>query len=282
LLTDLCAGHSAEIFGAKTPAAHQFPLLIKLLDCQDRLSVQVHPDDETARTLLGEANGKTEAWVVMYAEPTARIYAGLLPGTTKAALDRHLADGTVDSCLAGFLPRVGDCFLVPAGTVHAAGGGVVLAEVQQSSDATFRLFDWNRTGSDGRPRQLHVAEAFASIHWNLEPVKTESSGARGQGPGAAAEPLVRCKYFHMDRFYVDPLLPNPFAGQISIWMVLAGAAELECASGGYRRVLQWGETVLVPASAQEATWKCVPKASVTEKIAEGARHGVTLLGIHLP
>jgi mannose-6-phosphate isomerase len=281
LLTELCANHSAELFGDKMPAATQFPLLVKLLDCQDRLSVQVHPDDETARKLLGETNGKTEAWVVMEAEPTARVYAGLLPGTTQAELESRLADNTVDSCLYVCVPKVGDCFFVPAGTVHAAGGGVVLAEVQQSSDATFRLFDWNRTGSDGRPRQLHVAEAIASIHWNAGPVQATKSGVRGRESGVVVEPLVRCKYFNMDRFQVDGLFANPFAGQMSIWLVLAGTAQLLSTTTGYRRVFQRGETVVVPASAQGVRWLTVRPSQPALVPGEDRRYA-TLLGIHLP
>jgi mannose-6-phosphate isomerase len=284
LLTHLCANHCAELFGAKMPAEPQFPLLVKLLDCQDRLSLQVHPDDDLARKLLGERNGKTEAWVVMDAAPTARVYAGLLPGTTRADLERRLADKTVEECLYSFTPKCGDCIFFAAGTVHAAGGGVVVAEVQQSSDATFRLFDWNRIGSDGRPRQLHLDEALASINWKTGPVRparSKESGVRGQGSGVVVEHLVRCQYFHMDLFRVERSLANPFASQMSIWLVLAGAAELHNATGGYSRVFQRGETVVVPACAEGLTWLAV-RPSLSVPLAGEERGDATLLGIHLP
>src|SRR5262245_54786898 len=155
LLTDLCATQSGEIFG-KQAAPARFPLLIKLLDCDELISVQVHPADEVAARLLPGEMGKTEAWVVLEAEPTGRIYAGLLPGIRRRELEEHLANGTVAQCLNSFTPMAGDCIFLPAGTVHAVGGGVVLAEVQQTSDATFRLFDWHRLGPDGKPRTLHI------------------------------------------------------------------------------------------------------------------------------
>src|SRR5262245_60127583 len=158
-LDDLCRCNSREIFGASAPADGRFPLLIKLLDCRDWLSVQVHPTDDIAARLLAGERGKTEAWVVLGADPDARIYAGLVPGTTRADLEARLGHGSVADCLHSFTPRVGDCLFLPAGTVHAVGGGIVLAEVQQCSDATFRLFDWNRVGLDGKPRPLHVHEA---------------------------------------------------------------------------------------------------------------------------
>src|SRR5262245_26444494 len=117
-LAELCTTHTAELFG-KTKSAARFPLLIKLLDCHDWLSVQVHPNDELAAQLVPGESGKTEAWVIIEAGPTARIYAGLRPGTTRADVERHLAAGTVDQCLHSFTPRAGDCVFLPAGTVHA-------------------------------------------------------------------------------------------------------------------------------------------------------------------
>jgi mannose-6-phosphate isomerase len=136
---------------------------------------------------------------------------------------------------------------LPAGTVHAVGGGVLLAEVQQSSDATFRLYDWGRAGPDGRPRTLHVPQALESIDWTAGPVSSTC------GAGVTAEQLVTCPYFELRRYRVgDTLSFSPAAG-MTIWMVLAGAAELE-SSEGYRRPFAAGETVLVPAAAGSATW----------------------------
>src|SRR5262245_31508482 len=119
LLTDLCARHARELFGDQAPADGRFPLLVQFLDCHDRLSVQVHPDDAAAAVLRPGESGKTEAWVIVEAGPDARVWAGLLPGTTRADLERHLEAGTVAQCLHTLSPRPGDCLFLPAGTVHA-------------------------------------------------------------------------------------------------------------------------------------------------------------------
>src|SRR5690606_7579266 len=134
------------------------------------LSIQVHPTDKLARRLTGESFGKTEAWVILHAEPTAIVYAGFLPEVTREEVERRLAEGTLECALHHFTPRPGDCLFLPAGTVHAVGGGVVMAEVQQASDATFRLHDWNRLGPDGKPRQLHIQEGLEAIDWSQGPV----------------------------------------------------------------------------------------------------------------
>ena len=127
-------------------------------------------------------------------------------------------------CLHSFTPAPGDCVFIPAGTVHAVGGGVLLAEVQQSSDATLRLYDWDRLGSDGKPRQLHVEESLAAIDWRrgpVGPVKGEPLG--GSTPG---ERLVSCAYFRLDRFRLSGAFDSPYRGRLSLWMVVDGEAQL--------------------------------------------------------
>jgi mannose-6-phosphate isomerase len=267
LLTDLWRDSARDMAGPG-PLPEIFPLLIKLLDCHEQLSVQVHPSDEIAAQLLPGERGKTEAWVILAAEPAGRIYAGLLPGVELADLERHLAAGSVAECLHSFAPRAGDCVFLPAGTVHAVGGGVLMAEVQQSSDATFRLFDWNRPGPDGRPRALHVEQSLASIRWDAgptDPVRPKPLPA--VAAELAAERLVVCPYFELDRFRPRRAFANPYAGRFSIWMVIDGGAELTT-NGGYRRRLEMGQTVLIPASATGATFAPVGEPQ--------------LLGISLP
>ena len=189
----------ADLFGDQAPADNRFPLLIKFLDCCDLLSIQVHPSDEQAVRLSRETSGKTEAWIVLNVQPGGRIYAGLKAGTTRSELEKLLALGKLEQCLHSFTPQPGDCIFLPSGTVHAVGGGVVLAEVQQSSDATFRLFNWNRLGSDGQPRPLHIPQSLESIDWNAGPVQPlgrgEKRGARGEERGTKDEVLVHCRYF---------------------------------------------------------------------------------------
>ena len=128
----------------------QFPLLVKFIDAHDVLSVQVHPDDEKGKRLAGD-NGKTETWVIIDAEPGSLIYAGLKSGVTREQFREAVARGQVEPLLHRFEPKPGDCIMIEAGTVHAIGAGVLLAEIQQMSDATFRIDDWGRTGPDGKP-----------------------------------------------------------------------------------------------------------------------------------
>ncbi|HZZ78016.1 MAG TPA: type I phosphomannose isomerase catalytic subunit [Gemmataceae bacterium] len=192
-LHQLMEHHRAELFGPAAERHSVFPWLIKLLDADDWLSVQVHPDDVAVLSLCPSERAKTEAWYILDAEPTARIYAGLNPGIGPTELREALNAGKVDACLHAFTPKVGDCVYLPAGTVHAVGGGVLMAEIQQTSDATFRLFDWNRVDAQGKPRALHLDQGFASIHWNQGPIAPVASDHSDQ------QPLVRCPYFEIER-----------------------------------------------------------------------------------
>lgn len=142
-----------------------FPLLIKFLDAEDVLSVQVHPDAETCRK-MGKGQPKTECWYIIQAEPGAVIYKGLTKGVTKQQFARAVETQDVASLLAAVPAHAGDCHYVPAGTVHALSAGLLIAEVQTPSDTTYRVFDWNRADEHGRSRPLHVAEALESIHFD--------------------------------------------------------------------------------------------------------------------
>src|SRR5438445_469469 len=181
-----------------------FPWLVKFLDAHDWLSVQVHPDESAVKRLWPGEGSKTEAWFVLDALPGSRIYAGLLPGVDEPALRAALVEGTAADCLHSFVPRAGDCVFLPAGTVHAVGGGVLMAEVQQTSDATFRLFDWNRRDAQGQSRTLHIEEALACIDWDRGPdehiLTNPISGAvAGSGPhGPLRQALVHCPFFHLE------------------------------------------------------------------------------------
>ncbi|MEO8270965.1 MAG: type I phosphomannose isomerase catalytic subunit, partial [Aureliella sp.] len=139
------------------------PLLFKYLDCQRVLSVQVHPDDSYGQKMLPPDLGKTEAWYIIAAEPEAVLYAGLKLGVSREDLQSALASGEVEQCLHRIQPKAGDCVVIPAGTVHALGAGLLVAEIQQASNTTFRLFDWNRLGTDGQPRALHIEQSLEVI-----------------------------------------------------------------------------------------------------------------------
>lgn len=162
-LHDLWTRHREAVFGRALAghASPRYPLLMKILDACDDLSIQVHPPASVAAELGGEP--KTEMWYVAAAEPGAKVYAGLREGVDRAELERAVASGDVAGCVQVLEPGAGDCLFIPSGLIHAIGAGLVIYEVQQNSDTTFRLFDWNRTGADGRPRELHVEQSLCCI-----------------------------------------------------------------------------------------------------------------------
>jgi mannose-6-phosphate isomerase len=242
-LGEIVHQHGPELFGRHAPQAG-FPLLFKFLDAQTTLSVQVHPNDAQAARLDPPDAGKTEAWVVLAAEPGSVIYAGLKRGFDRAALERELARGTCELCLNRFEPRVGDCIFLPAGTVHALGAGLLIAEIQQSSDTTYRMFDWNRVGPDGNPRPLHVRQALDVIDFDRGPVVPAT-------PMATDRPqvtrLTACGKFVLDRW--DIALPREIGGdnRFHILAVIEGSVTEH--DDPAKQLLRLGETLLLPAAA---------------------------------
>jgi mannose-6-phosphate isomerase len=161
--------HGAALLGdAAAAAGDRFPLLCKILDARDRLSLQVHPPAAKAEALGGEP--KTEMWYIADADPGAELYVGLRRGMTRAEFESRIQTGDVAGCFHRIAVRAGDTMFLPSGRVHAIGAGLVIFEIQQNSDTTYRVFDWNRPGTDGKPRQLHIQESLASIDFDdLEP-----------------------------------------------------------------------------------------------------------------
>lgn len=254
LLTDLFREHGDAL------GRDRFPWLIKYLDCDGLLSIQVHPDDEQAQRLLGEPNGKSEVWLVLDAEEEGRIFAGFKPGVAREEVVCRLRDGTLENCMHAVAPKPGDCFYLPAGTVHAVGRGVVIAEIQQSSDATFRLFDWNRVGLDGKPRPLHVEASLACINWDAGPVLPRREVVFPDETWRSK--LLECPFFQVERLRLHTTRPSPHVGRMSVGMVAEGTAELRIPKQGYTRRLPQGTTVLIPASCPPALWEPVGTATV--------------------
>jgi mannose-6-phosphate isomerase len=221
-----------------------FPLLLKFLDAAQTLSVQVHPNDEQAARLDPPDRGKTEAWVVIDAEPEGLIYAGLKPGVNRPALAQAIEEGRCEECLHRFHPEPGDCVFLPAGTVHALGEGLLVAEIQQASDTTYRLFDWNRLGTDGKPRELHVEQGLTVIDWDRGPVGP-------QQPQPTDRPhvsrLVECDKFLLDRWQIDSPQTIGGDGRAHVLAVLAGSVAVE--GDVSQNPLSRGDTMLLPASA---------------------------------
>ena len=185
---------TAALLGPKLARRHKvFPLLVKILDARDKLSLQVHPPRRAAARLGGEP--KTEMWYVAHTEPKAELFAGLRRGVTRKEFERRIEDGTVARCFHRLRARPGDALFLPSGRVHAIGAGHVMFEIQQNSDTTYRVFDWHRVGLDGKPRALHVAESLASIDFkDFEPSLIRRKPA-GRKPAAVRrlvdDPLFR-------------------------------------------------------------------------------------------
>ncbi|MHB1556535.1 MAG: type I phosphomannose isomerase catalytic subunit [Isosphaeraceae bacterium] len=253
-LRELMDSRPTELLGPAIGARDQFPLLVKFIDAREDLSVQVHPDDEKGRRLAGD-NGKTEAWLVLAAEPGSVIYAGLRPGVGPEDFRRAIETGAVEPLLHRFPARPGDAILIEAGTVHAIGAGVLLAEVQQMSDATFRVFDWNRVGADGKPRELHIEQAMESIDFGRGPVDPMKTRVEEFGGVGTREQLPASRYFALERWRLHEPIRVEQGDRFAIFVGLEGELELEAVGG--KLTLRAGETVLVPAAVPE--WRLVPR-----------------------
>jgi len=241
-LGELTREYRSTLIGRGAPAG-RFPLLFKFLDCNRTLSVQVHPNDEQAARLDPPDLGKTEAWVVLAAEPGSKIYAGLVPGSTRASIASAICDGRLEDALHSFEPSVGDCVFIPAGTVHALGAGLLIAEIQQASDTTYRLFDWNRVDSSGQPRPLHVQEALEVIDYARGPVAPQQPRVID----SSRERLVECDKFVLDRVTVSTPLAAGGDGRFHLLATTEGAVEV--ANDPLQAPLAAGQTALLPAAA---------------------------------
>ena len=231
-LHELWTQHRAGVFGEGLPDSPRFPLLCKILDAQDRLSVQVHPPAEVAARLGGEP--KTEMWYLLDALLDSDLYAGLKRGVTRADFERALGEGRVAELIHALPTHGGDTMFIPSGRIHAIGAGNLIVEIQQNSDTTYRVFDWNRLGIDGNPRALQVAESLESIDF----ADAEPQFAQPQG-----ETVVECGHFRVERWALDA--PRDCAGRgFAIFTVIAGS--VECGGSRFAR----GAFFLMPPSAE--------------------------------
>lgn len=246
---EVVRANGAALLGRRM-AAGRFPLLIKLIDARETLSVQVHPNNGNAARTGGEP--KTEMWYVLDAEPGACVYAGLQPGVTERDLRAALADNTVERLLVKLPVKAHDAVFVPGGRVHAIGAGCLLLECQQNSNTTYRLYDWGRTGADGKPRELHIEPAMKVINWN-EPTPELAQPKRLEVAGANERwEITRCPFFRMQRLdlvteYTLPARPDAFR----VLFVADGTIELQTET--YRSIAPVGRTVFVPAACPHLT-----------------------------
>jgi mannose-6-phosphate isomerase len=258
-LGQLMAQFREQLMGRLSSRFSRFPLLLKFLDAHEMLSVQVHPSDAHPELIPAGDTGKTEAWVVIEAEKGSRIYAGLKPGTTASNLRQSLGDGTVADHLVGIVPKPGDAVFIPAGTVHTLGNDVVVFEVQQNSDVTFRLYDWGHIDAETKePRPLQVDQAFACIEF----------GASNSGLAAArvetTVPVEREGLFDCDAFQSWRLLgQDPFpvgkTAEPRVLVCIEGSGQIT--HDGTPYAMGKGDVWLLPAEAGECAFQ--PSGEVT-------------------
>jgi mannose-6-phosphate isomerase len=234
-LHELWAHHREEVFGeAPVLPSDRFPLLIKLLDAHEKLSLQVHPPEKIASKLRGEP--KTEFWYVAAAEPDAELFLAFRESITRNQFEKALRDGTAANHVHTIRVKAGDAMFLPAGRLHAVGPGLLLVEIQQNSDTTYRVFDWNRTDDHGKPRQLHVSQALECIDFNdVRPGLLEPKG----------EVLIRHELFEIHKWNLDRPREVVPPGQFAIVCCLTGS--LRCADVD----LAPGEFFLVPAQLKD-------------------------------
>ncbi len=257
-LTELMAEAEAAILGDHAGRFDRFPLLLKFLDVREMLSVQVHPRDDQTQLIPRGESGKTEAWVVLDADPGCRIYAGLKSGATADDL-RALTTNTADDHLASFKPEVGQGVLIKAGTVHSLGDGVMVFEVQENSDVTFRLYDWDHVDAKtGKPRDLQVDQALACVDFHQGAVMP------GFPPLEITAPVRREEYFNNSHFRLWRLRgAAPFevgaAGEPRILVCVDGAGSVEYDGADY--LMMRGAVTLLPAAVGACRFR--PDGAVT-------------------
>jgi len=244
--------HRSELLGRQAPPNGPFPLLVKILDARDRLSVQVHPPRGQAAALGGEP--KTEMWYITDAAPEAVLYVGLKAGVSREEFEQRIRDGTVAESLHRINVKTGAAIFLPSGRLHAIGAGNVLFEVQQNSDTTYRVFDWNRAGLDGKPRALHVAESLASIDFqDFEPGLIASKYSRNRTFKVrylVDDPLFRvdaCLVKRGQRFHLR-------SDSVQVLGLVGGRLEIRHEASGQAVRLEAGQFCLLPA--------CLDRASV--------------------
>jgi mannose-6-phosphate isomerase len=234
-----------EAVSASSPA--EFPILVKLIDAREKLSVQVHPNDAFAKT---EENcpGKTELWYILEAEPSAFIYLGVNRRVSREEFMQRIGDGTVEEILNRVPVKKGGVYFVEAGLLHAIGKGIVLAEVQQNSDVTYRVYDYGRLGNDGKPRELHIEKALRTAI--LDPLKPALPGESEAGlfEGYGRKRVVRCRYFEVQSTELRGALEER-ASDGSFLFILCVEGSMTASYEGGEFFLNKGDSAFLPAGA---------------------------------
>jgi mannose-6-phosphate isomerase len=251
LLRTLMETRRQELLGQHADR-EQFPLLIKFIDARLQLSLQVHPSQPTIQPDGSIQSGKSESWIVLDCTPESRMYLGLRDGVDETQLRAAIATGHFENCLHSYSPRPGDCIYLPAGTVHALGGGLLIAEIQQPSDITYRLHDWNRVDAQGQPRPLHLEQGLASTRFDFGPVQPVVP--RPLPEREHSEELVRCEHFVIHR-HSGPEDWSP-ANDNCMHALVVIQGKIQCSGISLRK----GQTVILPASREATLCRLSPDA----------------------
>jgi mannose-6-phosphate isomerase len=248
-LREVIAAHPSEIMGPGWEKNRPFPILVKWLDCRERLSLQVHPPASVAPQLKGEP--KTETWFIADTQPGAGLLVGLKKGVTRDQFEKALKDNTLEPLVHRFPVAEGDSILVRSGQIHAIDGGNLILEIQQNSDTTYRVYDWGRVGLDGKPRQLHVKESLASIKWDdFEPAPVRAAPTSGV--------IADCPEFRIRRVVLDAGETLRFEAGEQARIISIVTGEL---SGPGKQTLARGENAILP-HAGDFTFKAAAASLV--------------------
>lgn len=252
-VTELVKEFKGRLVGEKnySKTGDEFPLLIKFIDAKQDLSIQVHPDDTLAAARHNGSKGKTEMWYVVAADKDAHLMSGLTEKITPEEYEQKVNNNTITDVLHDYKVAPGDVFFLPAGRIHSIGSGSFIAEIQQTSDITYRIYDFGRLGLDGKPRELHTEQAKAAIDYTVYPdYKTHYEEVRNQ-----ENVLVDCDYFTTSLYDLDSEVTKDLKGLDSFLIVICigGSGYLTDAAGN-RETLRQGETVLIPAECDGVTF----------------------------
>ena len=254
-LDDLVKEFGVNLIGTKAPQSDVFPLLFKIIDAKRRLSVQVHPNNGNAELTGGKP--KTEMWFVLGCEEDASLFAGLTDDATEATIAKASNDGSVANQLVELKIAPGQALFIPGGLVHAIGDGCLIYEVQQNSNTTYRMFDWNRIDAQGNPRELHIDESLKTIGWGLPVPEMVEPQSEEQGWSQ----VVSCEFFTMKKLELNGTETITPDGTSFISLFAAkGSATVNC--GGKSVDLPTGSSVLIPANAEKCVIKSDEKASL--------------------
>ena len=231
-----------NVLGKKLKNTTSFPLLIKIIDANDALSIQVHPNDEDAKKLGSTDTGKSEMWYILHPPNDGKLIIGLKPGITQESLEAAYKNGTVEDCLNRLEVKTGDIIDIPAGLIHALTPGVMVAEVQQNSDITYRLYDYNRLGLDGQPRPLHVKEALAVSDFEEKLPKTVVTGTAKTIGRNTITHVIKNRHFAVEKYEIsEPIEENTNPDMFCIFICVSGRATIGIVE------ITSGESVFLPA-----------------------------------